>query len=270
MTGIDESNVKRAKLFGAVVVKIVPTRSDFQPKPARNMSSPPPGRSSRTLTKSTDSDERDGAHGVVEQPFEIGLGQRALAELSQRFLVLGAAAQLVFQVDAPGNVVAEADDARGGAVCDGDRPGRLDPAFVTAVPVRRAVARAERRPGAQRLLEQGFDGGPIVGVNACDEGRIAAVEAAGRHAVNRFKIARPRHRVGGDVPRPNADLGGFERGANRGNFRKKFFRRPLARPIRRCSELAFIGHIHAVTLPPNLAAVKIVIAVANEKRPERD
>ena len=40
--------------------------------------------------------QRDRAHGVVEQPFEIGLGQRALAELSQRFLVLGAVAQTRF------------------------------------------------------------------------------------------------------------------------------------------------------------------------------
>ena len=138
----------------------------------------------------------------------------------------------------------------------GDRPGRLDPASVAAVLVRRAVARAERRPGAQRLLEQGFDSGPIVGVNAGDEGRIGAVEAAGRHAVNRFKIARPRHRVGGDVPRPNADLGGFERGANRGNFGKKFFRRPLARPIRRCgvpnlllSGMSMPSHFHLTSLP---------------------
>ena len=39
--------------------------------------------------------------------------------------------------------------------------------------------------------------------------------------MDRFHIARPGHRAGGDVPRPDADLPGFERSANRGKIRKE-------------------------------------------------
>ena len=42
--------------------------------------------------------QRDGAHRIVEQPLQIGLDERALAELRQRFLLLGAAAQLIFEI----------------------------------------------------------------------------------------------------------------------------------------------------------------------------
>ena len=91
--------------------------------------------------------QRDGADRIVEQPFEIGLGQRALAELSQRLLLLGAAAQLVLEIDPLGDVVAQADHALCGAVRGDDRSGRLEPALVAAFARRRAIARAIRPSG---------------------------------------------------------------------------------------------------------------------------
>ena len=57
--------------------------------------------------------QRHGAHDVVQKPFDIGLGQRPLAKLRERFLLLGAAAQFLLQPDPLGDVVADADHAPG-------------------------------------------------------------------------------------------------------------------------------------------------------------
>ena len=42
--------------------------------------------------------QRDRADGIVEEPIEIGLDQRPLAELGESFLLLGPAAQLIFEI----------------------------------------------------------------------------------------------------------------------------------------------------------------------------
>ncbi len=77
--------------------------------------------------------ERDRADGVVEQPLQIGLDQRALAELRQRFLLLDAAAQFRFEIETFGDVVAEPEHALGHPVLHSDRSARFQPALLVTV-----------------------------------------------------------------------------------------------------------------------------------------
>src|ERR1700685_976501 len=81
--------------------------------------------------------------------------------------------------------------------------------------------------------------------------------------MKRFKIDRPRQRVGGGVPRPHADARGFKPSADGRGIRKEFLRRILRRTLDRSvySGHFLISHIHAFTLPPSILSVKIVIPV---------
>ena len=115
--------------------------------------------------------ERHGRDRVVEQPLDIGLGQRPLAELGERFLLLGAATQLVLETDPPRHIVAETRHALGFAAFGNDRSRGFEPALVATFELRRTIARAERRLRMHRLLEQGFDISAVFAVNAAEETR---------------------------------------------------------------------------------------------------
>ncbi len=98
-TGLARSSVKRAKLFGDVAVRIVPTRFDVPAEAGAQHQLAAAGQQLQNLDEVDRQRQCDRQDGIVEQPLEIGLGQCPLAELRQRFLLLGAAAQLVFEID---------------------------------------------------------------------------------------------------------------------------------------------------------------------------
>ena len=78
--------------MGAVEVTIEPTRSFFQPKPRAQQKLVVTGQQFEDFDKVDRQRQRDGADSIIQKPFDIGLGQGALAELRKRLLLFGATA----------------------------------------------------------------------------------------------------------------------------------------------------------------------------------
>src|SRR5580704_18434310 len=109
-SGKGESSVERAYVSGSIEATIDPTKSCFQPKPARSNKSMLPGRSSDfdEIDRQRDCDSADS---VFQEAFEIGLEQSTLAELRQRLLLFHAAAQFGLKINPLGDVVAQPEHA---------------------------------------------------------------------------------------------------------------------------------------------------------------
>ena len=88
----------------------------FQPKPARSSRSLSPGINSSTLTKSTGKVSATVLTTSFRSRSISVSGQRPLAKLRERFLLLGAAAQFLLQLDPLGDLVADAEHANRHAV----------------------------------------------------------------------------------------------------------------------------------------------------------
>src|SRR5205085_11792239 len=97
------------------------------------------------------------------------------------------------------------------AVLQDDAADALDPAVLAFGAGGETVLHMIGLAAAQAFLDGGLDLGLIVGMNVLLERRERAVEAARRHVVHRFEIARPLDGVGADVPRPDPDLSGLKR-----------------------------------------------------------
>ncbi len=75
---------------------------------------------------------------------------------------------------------------------------------------REAIEHAEGGAGAQRFIDCGAHLRPVVRMHVVLHERDRAVEAARRQPMNGFEVARPGDAAGGNVPRPDADVGGLE------------------------------------------------------------
>src|SRR4029077_16817834 len=91
------------------------------------------------------------------------------------------------------------------------------------------IAQPEGTAGPARFVERLQDSGLVLLVDVVLEGREGAGEARFGETANRLNVARPRNRVGGEVPGPDGDLRGFERSPNRGEIGIEGRRRLLAR-----------------------------------------
>ena len=104
----------------------------------------------------------DGRDDFVEEFLQIAVGQCALAEPRQRFLLARANANLAVDAQPFGDVAAHAEHLHRGAVLDDDRDERLEPALIAVRASGQTVFETARLVGLQGFVDRGKDAGGIL------------------------------------------------------------------------------------------------------------